>query len=445
MKKILSFLFVLVTIFMIGCGGSTTYIVEFIVDDAVIDTQKVLEGESAVAPKDPIKEGYEFKGWDKEFSNIKSDLKVNAKFEKNAEVKKYTVKFLVDGETVDTQTIEEGKNAVAPKNPTKEGYEFTGWDKEFSNVKSDLEVNALFKENKVYHTVTFIVEGATYATVKVENGKAAELPEQPVLEGKYFAGWRKDTSCVTSDMNVQAKFVTVDLEPKTAMVYTQIAKAPITMYWKGSGIDAGSNASNYNSKIFITEGIVGNLYWFQICINNIDGRLEVVEVSERGSTASTKVCDYSIVAYNQTLADTLKDTGVQVGDVIEFSKNPNSFTETCECDEIFRVKRLGEVTQYYLDSDTAHTVVALHKMQKYFESLGEKISLEQINLVTYEDGSDGTNATKANIVWTSSNPEIVSTEGIVNLPDEVVEVTLVATATYETSTYKQEYKLKVGK
>lgn len=445
MKKILSLLFVLVTIFMIGCGENKKYTVEFLVDGAVINSQSVLEGESAIAPNNPKKDEYEFIGWDKEFNNVKSDLKVNALFKKNATMETYVVNFLVDGNVVDTQNLLKGEDAVAPSEPKKDGYEFVGWDKDFTNVESDLEVNALFEKSKVYHTVEFVVEGAKYATCQVEDGKAAELPEQPTLDGKYFAGWRKDTSCVTSDMTVQAKFVTVSLEAKTVVGLSQIAKAPITMYWKGSGIDAGSNAANYNTKIFVTEGIVGNQYWFQICLNNVNGRLEVIEVSDRGNTASTKLCDYSIVAYNQTQADILKNTGVQVGDVIEFSKMPNAFTETCECNEIFRVKREGEITQYLLDSDTAHTVIALYKMEKYFASLGEKISVEKIDLITVEEGNDGTNATDAEISWTSSNPDIISVDGIINLPDEVTEVTLVAVAKYETSTYKQEYKLNVGK
>ena len=63
--------------------------------------------------------------------------------------KKYTVKFLnEDGTQIgDVQEIEEGKSAVAPANPTKEGYTFKGWDKDFRNVTSDMEVKAIFEKN----------------------------------------------------------------------------------------------------------------------------------------------------------------------------------------------------------------------------------------------------------------------------------------------------------
>ena len=50
-------------------------------DDRVIDTQKVAPGEAAIAPADPEREGYIFKGWDKAFDNVTSELVVTAQYE----------------------------------------------------------------------------------------------------------------------------------------------------------------------------------------------------------------------------------------------------------------------------------------------------------------------------------------------------------------------------
>jgi len=58
------------------------------------------------------------------------------------------VKFVVDGTVVSTQTVEEGKAAKAPTNPTKKGYTFNGWDKKFDKVASDLTVNATWKSGQ---------------------------------------------------------------------------------------------------------------------------------------------------------------------------------------------------------------------------------------------------------------------------------------------------------
>lgn len=61
----------------------------------------------------------------------------------------YTVKFLNDdgSQIGETQEVEEGKSAIAPENPEKEGYTFTGWNKDFSKVTSNMEVTAIFKKN----------------------------------------------------------------------------------------------------------------------------------------------------------------------------------------------------------------------------------------------------------------------------------------------------------
>ena len=108
MKKFFALVFVLCfSLIYFGCGGGetpevpekpdepqtpevVTYKVEFLVDGNVVDTQEVEKGKAATKPTDPKKDGYTFKGWDKDYSNITGDLKVNAEFEKI--IVKYTVK-----------------------------------------------------------------------------------------------------------------------------------------------------------------------------------------------------------------------------------------------------------------------------------------------------------------------------------------------------------------
>ena len=61
----------------------------------------------------------------------------------------YTVTFKDwDGKILKTQTVTEGAVALAPPNPTRDGYTFIGWDKGFTNVRSNLEVIAQYEENK---------------------------------------------------------------------------------------------------------------------------------------------------------------------------------------------------------------------------------------------------------------------------------------------------------
>ncbi|MCB5259007.1 MAG: InlB B-repeat-containing protein, partial [Candidatus Cloacimonetes bacterium] len=74
-------------------------------------------------------------------TNITADVDVQALFA----IDKYTVIFLDwDGETLAKERIPHGGSATAPTVPEKEGYTFTGWDKEFDKVTSDLTVTALY-------------------------------------------------------------------------------------------------------------------------------------------------------------------------------------------------------------------------------------------------------------------------------------------------------------
>lgn len=46
------------------------------------------------------------------------------------------------------QQVEYGKAATAPADPTREGYTFKGWDRAFNNIITDMTVTALFEKNK---------------------------------------------------------------------------------------------------------------------------------------------------------------------------------------------------------------------------------------------------------------------------------------------------------
>jgi len=123
-------------------------------DGTVLRTETVNIGDNATAPTNPTRPAtaqytYTFKGWDKEFTNITADTTVTATYTET--VNKYTVTFKDwNGKTLSTQSVAYGSGATAPANPTRAGYEFTGWDADFSNITGNLTVNAQYVDATPY-------------------------------------------------------------------------------------------------------------------------------------------------------------------------------------------------------------------------------------------------------------------------------------------------------
>jgi uncharacterized repeat protein (TIGR02543 family) len=171
-------------------------------DGTVLKTQEVQHGGDAEAPADPTRVGYTFTGWDKEFTNITADLVVTAQYEINT----YTVTFKDwDGTVLKIQEVQHGGDAEAPADPTRTGYTFTGWDKAFTNITADLVVTAQYEINT--YTVTFKDwDGTELKTQEVQHGGDAEAPADPTRTGYTFTGWDKAFTNVTADLVVTAQY-----------------------------------------------------------------------------------------------------------------------------------------------------------------------------------------------------------------------------------------------
>ncbi len=133
--------------------------------------------------------------------------------------KGYTVTFMDNGTEVEKQLVAIGNDAKDPYAdtsviPVVTGKHFTGWDKDITNVQTDLTVNALWETNK--YTVTFkdSSDDSVIDEITVEHGNAATAPAAPEHEGFGFILWatekngetEADFSNVTEDMTVWAVY-----------------------------------------------------------------------------------------------------------------------------------------------------------------------------------------------------------------------------------------------
>lgn len=65
--------------------ATDTFIVTFVdYDDSVIERKEAAKNESVKPPKEPMRKGYKFIGWDREFDNITSDIIVKAQYEEDS-------------------------------------------------------------------------------------------------------------------------------------------------------------------------------------------------------------------------------------------------------------------------------------------------------------------------------------------------------------------------
>ena len=187
-------------------SASDVFTVKFFdVDGNLLSSQLVIRGEAAEAPAEediPKIEHYHFTGWDKAFDNVTEDLEIHALYA----IDTFTVKFYdVNNHVVSTQTVEYGKAAVAPELPEVEGYHFVGWEDAFDVVTKDLKIYPIYEINT--YTVTFVDwDGTVLKTQTVEHGSDATAPADPAREGYTFTGWDKTFNNVTSDLTVTAQY-----------------------------------------------------------------------------------------------------------------------------------------------------------------------------------------------------------------------------------------------
>lgn len=179
-------------------------------DGTVLKTETVVQNANATPPTNPNnKEGHTFDKWDKAYTTVKGDLEVTALYVINT----YTVTFKdLDGEVIDTQTVNWNENATPPLDPSREGHLFDKWDKSFDNIKADTTITALYIINE--YTVTFLDEDESpIDEVKVDWNTLVTLPATPEKVGYDFVGWFTsedeafdELTPITEDLTLVAKW-----------------------------------------------------------------------------------------------------------------------------------------------------------------------------------------------------------------------------------------------
>jgi len=387
----------IIGMFLIGCvpivdpidDEPVYFQVDFLDSDGTLLIRRLVrEGQAALAPEDPIKEGFVFTGWDEPFDVITENTVITATYEPDETERIYQVVFKdEDGSILVTRQVRHGEDAIAPSAPIKEGYAFLEWDKSFMNIQEPLEVFAVYRlvVIEVFHTVVFRFDDAVWNEQSVLKGEGAVQPLDPEKEGFIFLGWSRDFDSVNADMIVYAMFQAIPnaeriqyashvelLSYKTMipvsslldqMDYANSLYATITNIFYGGFRNADQihlyEAANYRTR---------NIYGFEVAVDQ-NG-----VVVERGTLVILPVNGFILSGHSSTA--TFLQNQIALGDVIRYF--PNSMEAKCYRDpnvsDAIGIKILIETAKTKIHSQRFDQMAALD-YQTILEVMNQAIDM----------------------------------------------------------------------
>lgn len=360
------------------------YTVTFMDGEKVLETfTNVPHGDTVTAPEVPKKDGKTFKEWDKGFSNVTSDLTINAVYD----VDTFTVTFK-DGEKVlETQTVEYEAAATAPDTARlspPEGMHFAKWDKDFSKVTESIEVSAVYELNE--YTVIFKNGETTLKTEMVKHGFAATAPNVYDTATKKFVGWDKSFDNVTSDLIVNAKFETkkftltfINFDGTT--VYTAEVEYGASI---SDHFETADNDATYDATILDYDG------WYKADGTRID-ELDLPTMPAENFTLTLKLrlMDSAIGDFK---VNTPADFTFTESNTAEFSVMPNEGT-TLHAGVTYKyIWTINKDNVFYKTEETTESSLTLQNLAagEYFAKVRIVASMETCDSVEKDFSADET-------------------------------------------------------
>lgn len=165
----------------------TSYTLRFVLDGETIAQSKVAFGDPVVAPAPEIPSERRFLGWNECPDTMPSH---DLTIEGNTEIRKTAITFTVDGKVVASVSGFVGSPVEGiPEAPEKDGMDFAGWiGLPETFPGEDTEVRGDYA--KGLQTVTFLLDGEVLAEKKIRFGDPIAAPAVPEKEGYTFTGWR---------------------------------------------------------------------------------------------------------------------------------------------------------------------------------------------------------------------------------------------------------------
>lgn len=299
---------------------------------------------------------YDFAGWtmDKDGNEPldPSKIRLGTTLYAQWKIKTFSVSFYVGDTLVKTTTVEYGKAAVAPTEERiadclEENEIFVGWNRDFSNVTSDLAIyaNTTFKETT--YTVNFVVEGNVVKTASGKVGNTIVLPqtneyEDKIPTGFVFAKWVDENG---KEIEADAKFAKDVTYTATYALQTPSAPEINVLYPQDKTSFVYGDVCNASiNKDVAPSGITYVYEWFDengnalastqdntaCAIENVqagDKRISVkVTASKDGYTSVSATAYATLKVKKATLTAIIDDINVVYGqDLPEYTLRFNGF------------------------------------------------------------------------------------------------------------------------
>lgn len=219
----------------------------------------------------------------------------------------YEVRFEPNGGTkVSGELLQEVKKGGDAEPPLveREGYLFSGWDHDPTNITSDMVIAANWEK---LFTITFDPDGGTVQSGEVvQNLKNGAQPTPPTLvkEEMQFQSWSPEVTAVNGDATYKAQWAEIEFGAKEIYQKVGPSVVEITIY------NEDGNPESLGSGFFIDdEGTVLTNY------HVVEGAYSAKVSLNSGRTYDVK----AVLDYNKELDLALLETDVSHSEAVKFA------------------------------------------------------------------------------------------------------------------------------
>lgn len=303
----------------------------------------------------PEKEGYTFKGFESEFTNVPDkDITIVAKYQIN----QYKLTYEVDGETVKEVSYDYNADIETYKYE-KEGYTVGEWSGLPENMKMpahDVTASTTSTVNK--YNVVFMADGEEYETIEVEYGAEIALPAQnPTKTGYDFKGWKNVPDTMPAqDLEIEAEFEILSFTLTFKNITDNVTVTAFT-------VEYGADLADYVAQAkALVDGKEGYTFSWD---NTIPATMPAEDLTVEGS--------YKEITVNSTVYYSVIPTGESITEENVLKYNNFDGTEVASAD----------VTKEFILPSSIEVTNALNEYAKSLQLLQDQYEFDEISKAEY--------------------------------------------------------------